>query len=66
MEDKQYYTKQPMDHGRNEKGKQKIPRDKWHWKYDDLKPIGYSKISSKREIYSNTVLSHELEKSQTT
>ena len=33
----------------------KIPRDKWQWKHDNLKPMGCSKSSSKREVYSNTV-----------
>ena len=34
----------------------KIPRDKWKWKYDDTKPMGCSKHSSKREVYSNKIL----------
>ena len=29
MEDNQYATKQPRDHWRNQRGNQKIPRDKW-------------------------------------
>ena len=45
-----------MDHWRNQKGYQKIVRDKWQWKHDDLKPIGCSKRSSNREVYSNTIL----------
>ena len=29
MEAKQYITKEPRDHWRNQRGNQKIPRDKW-------------------------------------
>ena len=36
--------------------KSKKPRDKWKWKHDDPKPMGQSKSSSKRQIYSNTIL----------
>ena len=37
----------------------KIPRNKWQWKHDNSKHMGCSKSSSKREVYSNTVLSQE-------
>ena len=47
---------------KNQRGNQKIPRDKWQWKHDDPKPMGYSKISSKREVYSNTILPQEIRK----
>ena len=33
-----------------------MPRKKWQWKPDDPKPMGFSKSSSKREVYSNTNL----------
>ena len=62
MEAKRYVTKQPRDHGGNQRGDQKIPRDKWQWKHDNLKPIGCSKRSSKREIYNNTSLPQETRK----
>ena len=52
METKQYVTKYPRDHWRNQRGNQKIPRDKWQWKHHDPKPMGCSKNSSKREDYS--------------
>ena len=52
-------NKQPMDHQRNERGNQKIPRDKWKRKHKDPKPIGCSKSSSKREVYNNTFLPQE-------
>ena len=32
----------------------KNPRDKWKWKHDDSKPVGSSKNSSKREVYTDT------------
>ena len=50
METKQYATKQPLDHSRNQRGNQTIPRDKWKQKHDDLKPIGCSKSTSKKFI----------------
>ena len=37
----------------------KIPRHKWEWKHDDPKPMGHSKSSSKREVYSNKILHQE-------
>ena len=54
--------KQPMDHWRNQRGNQKIPREKWQWKHDDPKPIGCSKSNSKREVYSNTIVLQETRK----
>ena len=32
VEAKQYATKKPMDHWRNQRGNFKIPGDKWKWK----------------------------------
>ena len=62
MEAKQYATKQPRDHWRNQRGNQKIPRNKWQWKHDDPKPMGCTKSSTKREVYSNTILPQERRK----
>ena len=62
METKQYVTKEPRDHWRNQRGNQKIPRDKSQWKHDDPKPVGCSKSSSKREFYSYTSLHQETRK----
>ena len=59
---KQYAMKQQMDHWRNQRGNQKIPRDKWKWKYNNPKPMGCSKSSSKRDVYSNTILPQETRK----
>ena len=51
-----------MDHWGNQRGIQKIPRDKWQWRCNDPKPIGHNKSSSEREIYSNTILPQETRK----
>ena len=37
------------------KGNLKIPRNKSQWKHDNSKPMGCTKSSSKREVYSNTI-----------
>ena len=50
-----------MDH-RSQRGNQKIPWDKWKHKYDNPKPMGCSKSSSMREVYSSTVLPEETRK----
>ena len=62
MEAKQYTTKQQKDHWRNQRGNQKLPRNKWQWKHNDLNPMGFTKSSSKKEVYSNTVLPQETRK----
>ena len=40
----------------------KIPQNKWQWKHNKPKPMGCSKSSSKREIYSNKILPQEKRK----
>ena len=50
------------NHWRNQRGNQKIPRNKWQWKHDDPKPMGRSKSCFKREVYSNTNLPQETRK----
>jgi len=40
----------------------KISRNKWQWKHDKSKPIGCSKSSPRREVYSNTFLPQETRK----
>ena len=39
-----------------------IPRNKWQWKHDNSKPMGCNKSSSKKEVYSNTILLQEKRK----
>ena len=39
-------------------------RNKWKWKHDNPKPIGFSKSSAKREVHSNTSLTSRNEKNQ--
>ena len=40
----------------------KNSRNKWQWKHYNSKPTGWSKSSSKREVYSNTILPQETRK----
>ena len=40
-----------MSQWRNQKGNKKIPGDKWKCKHNFSKSMGYSKNSSKREVY---------------
>ena len=42
------------------KENQMIPRKKW--KHNKPKPLGYSKASSKREVYNNKILPQETRK----
>ena len=44
--------------------KEEIKRyiEKWQWRYNNPKPMGHSKSSSEREVYSNTILSQERRK----
>ena len=51
-----------MDHWRNQRGNQKVPRDKWQQKYDNPKPMGCNKSSSKSEVYSKIILTQEKRK----
>ena len=44
------------------KGNLKNSRNKWQWKHDNSKPVGYSKSSSNKEVYSNTILPEETRK----
>ena len=41
---------------------QKIPRDKWWPEHDNSKPTGWSKSSSKSEVYVNTILPQDTRK----
>ena len=40
----------------------KFLETKWQWKHVNLKPVGCSKSSSKREVYTNTILLQETRK----
>ena len=37
-------------------------RNKWKWKHNNSKPMGWSKSSSKREVDCNTILPQETRK----
>ena len=43
METKQHATKQLTVYWINERGNLKISRDKWQWRHNDLKPMGFRK-----------------------
>ena len=62
MEIKQHVSKEPTGYWRDQKGNLKISRNKWPWKHDNWKPMGCSKSSSKREVYSNKILPQETRK----
>ena len=51
-----------MDRWINQRGNQKIPRDKWKQKHNDPKPMGLRKSSSMREVYSDTSLPQKTRK----
>ena len=60
MEAKQHASEQPTNHRRN----QNMPRNKWKWKHDNPKSMGFSKSSAKGKVHSNTSLPQEtIEKS---
>ena len=61
---KQYVTEHPKDHWRNPRGNKKIPRDKLQQKHNYPKPVGCSKSSSKREVYSDKGIPQETKKTQ--
>ena len=71
MAAKQYATKQPVDHWRNQRGNQKIPKDKWKWKHEDPKPMGqaiqpYLRRQEKSQIRNRTLHLKQLEKEEQT
>ena len=59
MEVKQFVLSNQEITEKNQRRNQKIPRNKWQWKHDDPKPMECSKSSSKRVVYSNTILPQE-------
>ena len=61
MASKQEDTKQPRLLKILEK-KSKIPRDKWQWKHNCPKPMGYSISHFKKDAYSKTILPQEIRK----
>ena len=48
-----------MDQRRNKTENQKTLGDKWKWKHNHAKPVGCSKHSAKRKVYSDTILPQE-------
>ena len=49
---------------KNQKGNKKISRNKWQSEHDISKPMGCSKSSSEKNVYSNTILPQETRKTQ--
>ena len=43
MQTKKYATKQSMDPWRNQRGNLKIAEDKWKWKHNNPKSMGWAK-----------------------
>ena len=64
MEAKQYVTKQPMDHWRNQRGNQKIPRDKWQQKHCDSRPMDIAKAGLRGKFRAIQAYLRKQEKSQ--
>ena len=62
MEVKQHVTKKPMGQWWNQRGNQKIPQEKWKYKYNFPKSMGCGKSSSKRGVHANTGLPQETRK----
>ena len=44
---------------KNKKGNKNMHRNKWKWKHDNSKPMGFSKSSAKGKVQSNTSLPQE-------
>ena len=59
---KKHTSEQPMGQRKNQQGNQTISWNKQKWKHNTAKPMGYSKSSSKREVYSYTSLPQETRK----
>ena len=69
MKAKQNIIIQPTYHWRNERGTQKIPREKWQWKHDNPKPMGGSKAVIRGKIitiwcYPRKQINKQTKKSQ--
>ena len=65
--DTKQHAPKKKNNGSTKKIKEEIKkyRDKWKWKYNIPKSMGWSKSSSKKEVYSAISLHRKQEKSQT-
>ena len=59
MKIKQHASEWTTNHRRNKKRNQNMHRNKWKWKHDNLKPVGFSKSSAKGKVQSSTSLPPE-------
>ena len=62
MYTKQYATKYPRDHWRNQRRNQKIPRNKWQWKHATQNLWDAEKEVLRRKPIANTILPQETRK----
>ena len=62
MEAEQHTAEQPTNNRRNQKRNQNMHRNKWKWKHNNPKPMGYCKSSAKGKVHSNTGLPQETRK----
>ena len=62
METKQHFLNKHQVTEAFKRKIKKISSNKWQWKHDNSKPMGCSESSSKREVYSNTILPQETRK----
>ena len=61
METKQHAAKKPIDQEWNQRIKQKIPRDKWKWKYNLRKSMGFSRKKKRMKIMAKLILAESEE-----
>ena len=64
MEAKQYATKKPRNHWKNQRGNQKIPRNKWQWKHYNPKPWDEAKAVLRGKFITIQSYLKKQEKSQ--
>ena len=59
MQAKQHAYEYPTNHRRNQRINQNMHGNKWKWKHNNPKPMGFSKSSAKGKDHSNTSLPQE-------
>ena len=59
MEAEQQVSEKPTNQRINQKRNQNMHRNKWKWKHNNPKPMGFSKSRDKGEVHSNTSLHQE-------
>ena len=64
MEAEQHTAEQPTNNRRNQKRNQNMHRNKWKWKHNNPKPMGYCKSSAKWRFIAIQAYLKKQEKSQ--